>query len=190
MVERLPAGSITSWDDLTSRFLTQFFPPERTKKLRNDILMFQQRQGETLYEAWTHFKDLLQKVLHHGIDLWLQIQIFYDHVYYHTKRTIDRAVGGRLRDKDAKKSWEIIDELAFYDDELWETAHVVNSAVKAISSPENSIQLSEESLCELEKRFDYVIEKQKRPLSPRRAAVNSIVNDHEINGIYESCYVN
>ena len=26
-LERLPAGSITSWDDLTTRFLAQFFPP-------------------------------------------------------------------------------------------------------------------------------------------------------------------
>jgi hypothetical protein len=36
-LERLPAGSITSWDDLTTRFLAQFFPPGRTTKLRNDI---------------------------------------------------------------------------------------------------------------------------------------------------------
>ncbi|GJT88344.1 putative reverse transcriptase domain-containing protein [Tanacetum coccineum] len=44
----------------------------RTAKLRNDILMFQQCQGESLSEAWTRFKDLLQKVPHRGIDLWLQ----------------------------------------------------------------------------------------------------------------------
>ncbi|GJT63093.1 zinc finger, CCHC-type containing protein [Tanacetum coccineum] len=70
-LERLPAGSITTWEDLTTRFLTQFFPPRRTAKLRNDILMFQQHHGESLSEAWTRFKDLLQKVPHHGIDLWL-----------------------------------------------------------------------------------------------------------------------
>ncbi|GJX58088.1 zinc finger, CCHC-type containing protein [Tanacetum coccineum] len=44
------------------------FPPGRTAKLRNDILMFQQHQGESLSEAWTPFKDLLQKVPHHGIN--------------------------------------------------------------------------------------------------------------------------
>ncbi|GJR70212.1 MAK10-like protein [Tanacetum coccineum] len=71
-LERLLAGSITTWEDLTTRFLAQFFPPGRTAKLRNDILMFQQHQGESLSEAWTRFKDLLQKVPHHGIDLWLQ----------------------------------------------------------------------------------------------------------------------
>ena len=44
-LERLPAGSITTWNDLANRFLAQFFPPGRTAKLRNDILMFQQHQG-------------------------------------------------------------------------------------------------------------------------------------------------
>ncbi|GKA84976.1 hypothetical protein Tco_0806630 [Tanacetum coccineum] len=32
-------GSITTWEDLTTRFLVQFFPPGRTAKLHNDILM-------------------------------------------------------------------------------------------------------------------------------------------------------
>ncbi|GJZ76602.1 MAK10-like protein [Tanacetum coccineum] len=38
-LERLPAGSITTWEDLTTRFLAQFFPPGRTTKLRNNILI-------------------------------------------------------------------------------------------------------------------------------------------------------
>ncbi|GJQ99186.1 zinc finger, CCHC-type containing protein [Tanacetum coccineum] len=88
-LERLPAGSISIWEDLTTRFLAQFFLSGRTSKLRNDILMFQQHQGESLSEAWTRFKDLLQKVPRHGIDLWLQVQIFYDHVNPATRRTID-----------------------------------------------------------------------------------------------------
>ncbi|GJY28608.1 MAK10-like protein [Tanacetum coccineum] len=71
-LERLPAGSISTWEDVTTHFLAQFFPPGRTTKFRNDILMFQQHQGESLSESWTRFKDLLQKVPHHGIDLWLQ----------------------------------------------------------------------------------------------------------------------
>ncbi|GJX21526.1 MAK10-like protein [Tanacetum coccineum] len=43
-LERLPAESISTWEDLTTRFLAQFFPPGRTVKLQNDILMFQQHQ--------------------------------------------------------------------------------------------------------------------------------------------------
>ncbi|GKA16034.1 zinc finger, CCHC-type containing protein [Tanacetum coccineum] len=50
-LKRLPSGSITTWEDLTTRFLAQLFPPGRTAKLRNDILMFQQHYGESLSEA-------------------------------------------------------------------------------------------------------------------------------------------
>ncbi|GJR64879.1 zinc finger, CCHC-type containing protein [Tanacetum coccineum] len=118
-LERLPAGSIITWEDLTTRFLVQFFPPRRTAKLRNDILMFQQHHGESLSEAWTHFKDLLQKVPHHGIDRWLQIQIFYDHVSFHLKSKINRTAGGKLRDKNNDESWKIIENLSLYDHEGW-----------------------------------------------------------------------
>ncbi|GKE68761.1 zinc finger, CCHC-type containing protein [Tanacetum coccineum] len=68
-------GSISAWEDLTTHFLAQFFLPGSAAKLQNDNLMFQQHQGESLSEAWTRFKDLLQKFPHHGIDLWLQATI-------------------------------------------------------------------------------------------------------------------
>ncbi|GJV44833.1 MAK10-like protein [Tanacetum coccineum] len=91
-LERLLAGSITTWEDLTSRFLDQFFPSGRTAKLRNDIPMFQQHHGESLSEAWTRFKDLLQKVPHHGIDLWLQNLTFYDNESWNDPRDFAKPV--------------------------------------------------------------------------------------------------
>nr|GFA53691.1 MAK10-like protein [Tanacetum cinerariifolium] len=54
-------GSITTWEDLTTRFLAQFFPPGRIAKLHNDILMFQQRHGESLSEAWTRSRTYYKK---------------------------------------------------------------------------------------------------------------------------------
>ncbi|GJQ95603.1 zinc finger, CCHC-type containing protein [Tanacetum coccineum] len=127
-LERLPAGSISTWEDLT----TQFFPPVRTAKLRNDILMFQQHQGESLSDAWTRFKDLLYKVPHHGIDHWLLIQIFYDHVSFHLKCEIDRVANGKLHDKNTNESWEIIKNLALYDHERWNDSKDFVKPVKAI----------------------------------------------------------
>ncbi|GJW91583.1 zinc finger, CCHC-type containing protein [Tanacetum coccineum] len=96
-VERLPVGSISTWKDLTTRFLAR----------------------ESLSEAWTRFKDLVQKVPHHGIDLWLQVQIFYDHVNFATRHAIDHSVNDKLRDKSAKESWELIENLSLYDLESW-----------------------------------------------------------------------
>ncbi|GKC80581.1 zinc finger, CCHC-type containing protein [Tanacetum coccineum] len=56
-------GSITTWEDLTTYFLAQFFPPGRTVKLGINILMLQQHHRESLSKAWTCFKELLQKSL-------------------------------------------------------------------------------------------------------------------------------
>ncbi|GJQ91368.1 zinc finger, CCHC-type containing protein [Tanacetum coccineum] len=127
-------GPISTWEDLTNRFLAQFFPPGRTSKLCNDILMFQQHQGESLSKAWTRFKYLLQKVPHHGIDLWLQIQIFYDHVNPITRRTIDQAAGGKLRDKTTKN-------LGHY----WRASPSMTTKVGM--AQETSLNRSRQSLC-------------------------------------------
>nr|GEX10892.1 MAK10-like protein [Tanacetum cinerariifolium] len=77
------------------------------------------RLRESHSETWTRFKDLLQKVPHHGIDRWLLIQFFYDHVSFPLKYEIDRAGGGKHHDKNADKSWEIIENIALYDHEGW-----------------------------------------------------------------------
>nr|GEV78461.1 hypothetical protein [Tanacetum cinerariifolium] len=121
-------GSITTWEDLTTRFLAQLFPPRRTAKLRNDILMFQQHHEEYLSEAWTRFKVLLQKVPHNGIDHWLQIQNFYDHVSFHLKSEINRAGGGKLCNKNADESWEIIKNVALNHESWNDTKEFVKSS--------------------------------------------------------------
>ena len=115
--------------------------------------MFEPHQGETLYEAWARFKDLLHKVPHHGINLWLLVLILYDHVDYHTKRTIDRAAGGRLRDKDAEESWAIIEELAADNQELWEFNHTIKAAINSISTPGGTNQISDELLANLRQKL-------------------------------------
>ncbi|GJS83424.1 MAK10-like protein [Tanacetum coccineum] len=101
-------GSITTWEDLTTRFLAQFFPPGRTVKLCNDILMFQQHHGESLLEAWTRFKE----------------------------RTVDQLTGGKLHDRNAKESWALLEDLAVYDNESWNDPRDFTKPVKAIALPQ------------------------------------------------------
>ncbi|GJV94973.1 hypothetical protein Tco_1546550 [Tanacetum coccineum] len=67
------------------------FPPGRMAELRNNILMFQQRQDESLYDAWNHFKDLLLKrSLIKGLDYGLQVNL-YDHVDYNHQMALTMA---------------------------------------------------------------------------------------------------
>ncbi|GKD95942.1 hypothetical protein Tco_1379839 [Tanacetum coccineum] len=120
----------------------------RTAKLQNDILMFQQHQGESPSEAWTRFKDLLQKVHHHGIDIWLQVQIFYDHVNRATRRTlINRPMpSGKLRVKNAEESWVLIEDLSLYDNESWNDPKYFAKPVKAIYLPQDVPDASDHHL--------------------------------------------
>ncbi|GKE71558.1 zinc finger, CCHC-type containing protein, partial [Tanacetum coccineum] len=132
-LERLPAGSITTWEDLTTRFLAQFLPPGKTVKLPNDILMFQQHHGESLSEAWTRFKDLLQKC------------------------EIDRAAGGKLRNKNTDESWEIIENLALYDHEGWDEANEFFKPVKSIAIPHGIPKTPDRRLLNLEDYISFLL---------------------------------
>ncbi|GKC67146.1 hypothetical protein Tco_1099744, partial [Tanacetum coccineum] len=138
-LERLPAGSISTWEDLTTR--------------------------ESFSKAWTRFTNLLQKVPHHGIDLWLRIQFFYDHVSFHLKCEIDRAAGGKLHDKNTKESWEIIENLALYDHEGWNDSKDFVKPVKAIFASQNTLKTPERRLFELEDQINFLLKGPQ--LAPR-----------------------
>ncbi|GJS47629.1 MAK10-like protein [Tanacetum coccineum] len=129
-LEHLPAGSISTWEDLTTRFLAQLFPPGRTVKLLH----------------------------HHGIDLWLQVPIFYDHVNPVTRRTINQSAGGKLRDRNAKESWALLKDLALYDNESWNELRDFTKPVKAISLPQDVPSTSDHRLIKLEHQVQRLME--------------------------------
>ncbi|KAL5574402.1 hypothetical protein UlMin_023999 [Ulmus minor] len=95
----LPPGSITTWNKLVQKFLSKFFPPAKTAKLRNEITSFTQYDQESLYEAWERFKEMLRKCPHHGIPIWLQVSTFYNGLFSNYRAMIDAAAGGALMGK-------------------------------------------------------------------------------------------
>lgn len=108
----LAAGSIVTWEDLAQKFLAKFFPPAKTAKMRNDITSFSQSDGESLYEAWERFKDLLRKCPHHGLPKWLIVQTFYNGLVAATRTTIDAAAGGALMGKSIDEAYDLLEEMA------------------------------------------------------------------------------
>src|SRR5262249_17668767 len=108
----LPSGSITTWDGLAEKFLTKYFPPSKTAKLRNDISTYTQLEFESLYEAWERYKDLLRRCPHHGLPTLLQVQTFYNGLIHGHKAMIDAAAGGTLNNKTPDVAYALIDEMA------------------------------------------------------------------------------
>ncbi|GJS11131.1 MAK10-like protein [Tanacetum coccineum] len=78
-LEHLSTGSISTWEDLTIRFLAQFFP----------------------------------------------------------SRTIDQSADGKLRDRNTKESWALLEDLALYDNKSWNHPMDFAKPVKAISLPQD-----------------------------------------------------
>ncbi|GJZ68893.1 MAK10-like protein [Tanacetum coccineum] len=140
-LERLPAGSITTWEDLTIRFLAQFFPPGRTVKLRNDILI----------------------------------------------RTIDQSAGGKLRDRNAKESWALLEDLSLYDNESLNDPRDFAKPVKAISFPQDVPSTSDHRLIELENQVQRLMEAHLALTQPTQ--VNKITTSCEIcSGPHDTQY--
>ena len=97
---------------MSRSFLNKYFLPAKTAKLRIDITSFSQPKGESLYESWERFKELLRKCPHHGLPEWLIIQTFYNGLTYATKLNVDAAAGGALMGKSAEEAQQLIEEMA------------------------------------------------------------------------------
>ncbi|GKC06310.1 hypothetical protein Tco_0997920 [Tanacetum coccineum] len=115
-----------------------------------------------------HWEGPQNSVPHHGIDLWLQVQIFYDHVNPFTRRTIDQSVGGKLRDLNAEESWALLEDLALYDNESWNDTRDFAKPVKAIALPQDvprkereKEQGNEENEMETDMEVDEVIKEEE-----------------------------
>ncbi|GJX46403.1 MAK10-like protein [Tanacetum coccineum] len=132
-LERLPAGSISTWEDLTNRFLAQFFPSRRTSKLCNDILMFQQHQGESLSEAY---------------------------------EPSTKPSGGKLRDKNDKESWALLEDLVLYDNESWNDPKDFAKPAKAISVPQDVPSTSNRRLIKLQNQVQRLMKAHLAPNQP------------------------
>ncbi|GJX06540.1 ribonuclease H-like domain-containing protein [Tanacetum coccineum] len=75
-------------------------------------LVFQQHQDESIYDAWTRFKNLIQRVPHHGLDLYSFTQFFYDHVDDYTRMNLEFAADGNLREFSGEEAWEAIENFS------------------------------------------------------------------------------
>nr|GFC52815.1 MAK10-like protein [Tanacetum cinerariifolium] len=149
--------------------------------------MFQQHHGESLSKAWTHFKDLLQKVPHHGINIWLQVHIFYDHVNPVTRRTIDQSAGGKLRDLNLEESWAILEDLALYDNESWNNPKDFAKPVEAITLPQDVPSTSDRRLIKLENQVQRLMEAHLALAQPTQ--MNKITTLYEIcSGFHDTQY--
>ncbi|GKA09409.1 hypothetical protein Tco_0688740 [Tanacetum coccineum] len=70
---------------------------------------------------------------------------------------IEIATGGKLRDRNVEESWEIIKNLALYDNENWSDSRDFIKPVKAISLSQNISKTQDRRLLELEDQINFLL---------------------------------
>ncbi|GJV13790.1 ribonuclease H-like domain-containing protein [Tanacetum coccineum] len=87
--DRLPAGSITTWDLLKKEFIWRYCHPFITAKKLEEIHNFKQERDETLYYAWERYNDLLYQCLLHDLNCQQKVHIFYTGLDISTRKILD-----------------------------------------------------------------------------------------------------
>ena len=85
------------------KFLSKFLLPEKAAKMRIEIHKFYQYERETFYEACDHYKDLLRKCPHHGLEKWMQVHHFNNGLTRTTRTLLDASVGVALMSNSANE---------------------------------------------------------------------------------------
>nr|GEU36685.1 hypothetical protein [Tanacetum cinerariifolium] len=127
-LKKEPPHSITTCDDLVSKFMNEFFPPSRTTNLRNEISNFQQKFDESFHEAWERYKDLLRACPHHSFTELHQLKTFYNTLNQADQDSLNAAACSNLVEKSPQDALTIIKN----------KSKVRNSRSKPIASPVNA----------------------------------------------------
>lgn len=150
----LPAGSITSSEEMEKAFLNEYFPASVFLRKRYEILNFKQKDGETLGDAYKRFKRVLVAFPTHNMDLTEQMQLFVNGLKIKTKQLIDTAIGGSTNFSTATGIKKIIEAIAanehleFYDRCQRKPERVIDLKLKT-----NKIRIEDTIAAEVEKKL-------------------------------------
>jgi len=86
--------------------------PSKTAQLRAKFYQFTQKDGESLYDACEHFKEMLRLCPHHGLEKWLIVNTFYNGLSYTTKLTVDATADGAIMNKNFTEAYALIEDMA------------------------------------------------------------------------------
>ncbi|GJW00408.1 hypothetical protein Tco_1555659, partial [Tanacetum coccineum] len=93
-------------------------------------------------------------------------------------QTIDQSAGCKLRDRNAKESWALLEDLTLYDNESWNDPRDFAKPVQAIAFPQDVPRDSDRRLIKLENQVQCLMEAHLAPTQPTQA--NKITTSCEI----------
>ena len=172
----LPRGSITSWADCCSKFLSKFCPPAKIMQLRSQITGFKQEEREPLALAWDRMKEAIRNYPNHGMEEWLILHMFYNGLNHMSKTMLDTAAGGTIMGKPIEDVKKLLDDMQ-ENHAQW---HVERTTTKKVN-------VIEENSSELTTKLEELISLMK---GKEEVNVNAITNEEtsDVNFIARNSY--
>ncbi|GJW40572.1 reverse transcriptase domain-containing protein [Tanacetum coccineum] len=93
-LDELNEGTIKTWDELRTAFISRFFPPALFDRLLGEIRAFSQHENESLTDAWLRMKEMLRNCHGHNLSKGNIIKIFYHGLNEITQEVLNVTVGG------------------------------------------------------------------------------------------------
>nr|GEW24445.1 reverse transcriptase domain-containing protein [Tanacetum cinerariifolium] len=93
-VDELNEGTIETWDELRTTFISRFFPPALFNRLLEEIRAFSQHEDESLTDAWLRMKEMLRNCHGHNPSKGNITKIFYHGLSEITQEVLNVTAGG------------------------------------------------------------------------------------------------
>nr|GEU81492.1 reverse transcriptase domain-containing protein [Tanacetum cinerariifolium] len=101
-------------------------------KLRNEIMKFEQKPHESLFEAWERYKLSIDRCPNHNMLLVTQIDTFYNGLTLSHRDTINVAAGETFMQKAPKECYELIKNMTAHHNH-WDTSAIRDETSRNIS---------------------------------------------------------
>ncbi|GJS20444.1 reverse transcriptase domain-containing protein [Tanacetum coccineum] len=109
-LDELNEGTIKTWDELRTAFISRFFPPALFDRLLGEIRAFSQHENESLTDAWLRMKEMLRNCHGHNLSKGNIIKIFYHGLNEITQEVLNAAAGGIFLYKTPNQAYQLLED--------------------------------------------------------------------------------
>ncbi|GJZ12312.1 reverse transcriptase domain-containing protein [Tanacetum coccineum] len=107
-LDELNEGTIKTWDELHTTFISRFFPQALFDRLLREIRAFSQHENETLTDAWLRMKEMLRN--YHGHNLSKGNIIFYHNLNEITQEALNSIASGIFLYKTPNQAYQLLED--------------------------------------------------------------------------------
>nr|GEY17145.1 reverse transcriptase domain-containing protein [Tanacetum cinerariifolium] len=110
LLDELNEGTIVTWDQHLTTFISRFFPLALFDRLLREIRAFSQHENKTLTKAWLRMKEMLRNCHDQNLSKGNIIKIFYHGLNEVTQEVLNSVAGGIFLYKTPNQSYQILEE--------------------------------------------------------------------------------